>query len=247
MKSVVITGCNRGIGLSFVKQLLNLPTRPTYIIATCRDLAKATELNEISEKNSNVHIIEIDVRDFEKYSEFVSKVENIVGDDGVNVLINNAGISSKFSRIALVKVEQMIETLKVNTIAPVMLVKAYLPLLKKAAVKNAHLPMGVSRAAVINISSILGSVENNIDGGYYPYRCSKAALNAATKSLSIDLKNDNILVTSVHPGWCKTSLGGKNAPMEADDSVMQILDSIKKLQEKDNGSFIQYNGIHLPW
>lgn len=247
MKSVLITGCNRGIGLSLVKQLLHLPTPPQHIIATCRDAEKAETLKSISEKNRNVHIVEIDLKHFNKYQDLVSKVESIVGDDGLNVLINNAGISSKFSRIGLVKVEQLTENFLVNTAAPIMLAKAHLSLLKKASIKNGDLSVGVSRAAIINISSTLGSIEKNNDGGFYPYRCSKSALNTATKSLSIDLKNDKILVTSIHPGWCKTDLGGKNAPLEVDDCVKKMLETLLTLKNEQNGCFIQYDGKILPW
>lgn len=247
MKSVLITGCNRGIGLGLVQQLLKQPKPPEHIIATCRNIEKAATLNEIAAKNNNVHVLEIDVTHFNKYPEFINKIEKIVGDNGVNLLFNNAGISTKFSRISLVKVEQLTENFVVNTVAPIMLAKACLPLLKKASLKNEHLPIGVSRAAIVNISSILGSVEKNHDGGFYPYRCSKSALNIASKSLSLDLKNDKIFVISIHPGWCKTDLGGKNAPLEVDDTVYKMVETLKTLKSEHNGGFIQYNGEVLPW
>ena len=247
MKSVVITGCNRGIGLGFVKQLLNLPRPPEHIFATCRNKQKAEVLNDLADKNKNIHIIEIDLKNFDAYETMIQKISDTVGENGVNVLINNAGISTKFTRINLVKVEQLSENFLVNTIAPIMLAKAHVPLLKKASKKNYNLPIGVSRAAIINISSILGSIEKNYDGGFYPYRCSKSALNIATRSLSADLKKDNILVTSVHPGWCKTDLGGKNAPLDVDVCVKEMLKTLETLTEQNNGNFIQYDGVKLPW
>lgn len=77
--------------------------------------------------------------------------------------------------------------------------------------------------------------------------CKQAALNAATKSMSIDLETDGILVTCLHPGWVRTDLGGSNAPMDIDTSVNYILDTLDTLTEKHTGCFVQYDGKILPW
>lgn len=247
MKSVLITGCNRGIGLGLVKQFVKSEPPLNHIIATCRNIDKAENLTNIAKENSNVHIVQTDINKFDKHQEFTNEVEKILGGTGLNLLINNAGISSKFTRINLVKVEQMIDNLVTNTVAPLMLTKALLPLIKKASDENKSLPVSVNRAAVVNISSILGSIQENKDGGFYPYRTSKAALNAVTKSMSVDFKNDKILVVSVHPGWCKTDMGGKGAPLEVEAAVSEMLKTLSKLGEKDSGTFIQYDGKPLPW
>lgn len=97
------------------------------------------------------------------------------------------------------------------------------------------------------MSSILGSIQNNEQGGLYAYRLSKSALNAATKSMSIDLKNEKILCVAMHPGWVKTDMGGSHAPMDIESSCKQMIQTIFKLNESNNGSFIQYDGKSLPW
>ncbi|OWR54369.1 short-chain dehydrogenase [Danaus plexippus plexippus] len=125
--------------------------------------------------------------------------------------------------------------------------QSLLPLLKQAAQNNSDKPVGVGRAAVINMSSVLGSIAQNDVGGFYAYRCSKAALNAATKSMSIDLKKDHILVASMHPGWVRTDMGGKKAPLDVDTSVAGMFSTIQKLTEADSGKFLQYDGSELPW
>ncbi|CAL1683939.1 unnamed protein product [Lasius platythorax] len=249
MRSILITGCNRGLGLGLVKHLAErTPRPPDNIFATCRDASKATELRALADKSSNIHIIEIDLTNTDGYKRIVDTVSEKVNGAGLNLLFNNAGISSKFTRLGLVKEQQIIDAFLVNTVAPIMLTKAFLPLLKTAA-KNAKdkTELSVRRAAVINMTSILGSIAENNDGGFYPYRCSKAALNAATKSMSIDLKTDGILVTCLHPGWVRTDLGGNNAPMDIDTSVNSILNTLNSLTEKHTGCFIQYNGKILPW
>ncbi len=115
------------------------------------------------------------------FSEVADEVSSIVGDSGLNLLINNAGIAPRSTRIGFVTPEQMTETFAVNVTAPLMLTKAFLPLLKAAgssdlAVEDEEEPPCIPNSAVVNISSILGSISSNTgdhSGGLYPYRCSK--------------------------------------------------------------------------
>ncbi|XP_075221179.1 SDR family oxidoreductase sniffer [Lycorma delicatula] len=246
MNSVLITGCNRGIGLGLVKNLLTNNLAKS-VIATCRDPNKAEELKELSQKYNNLHVFQLDLKDFNRYELLVKEVSDIVKGSGLNVLINNAGISSKFTRVNLVKAEQMTEHFLVNTTAPLLLTKAFIPLLKEASTLNSSAPLGVQRAAVINLSSVLGSIADNQQGGFYPYRCSKSALNAVTRSLSFDLKDYKILVMSLHPGWIKTDMGGKNALLDIEPASDTIVKLFLSLTDKHNGGFYQYDGKSVPW
>ncbi|XP_022125290.2 C-factor [Pieris rapae] len=244
MKSVLVTGANRGLGLGMVKFLLK-NDKVENVFATCRNVSE--ELKSFSHEHKKLHILTLDVTNYEKLDDVAMQIKKVVGDRGLNVLINNAGVTTRFTKLNLVKADQLLENLSVNTIAPILLTKALVPLLKQAAVTNSAKPIGAQKAAVINMSSILGSIAQNDQGGFYPYRCSKAALNAATKSMSIDLKKDEILVASIHPGWVKTDMGGKNAPLDVDTSIAGILKTIDNLSEKDTGKFFQYDGSELPW
>ncbi|XP_055389512.1 C-factor [Condylostylus longicornis] len=246
MTSILITGCNRGLGLGLVKALNKLP-QPPKIIATCRDIKKAEELKQISSEHGNVHILEIDLVNMEQYEILVGKVDAIVKNEGLNVLFNNAGVAPKSTKINVVKEKDLIDTFVCNTVVPIMLTKAFLPLLKRASEFNSSRPMGINRAAVINMSSILGSIAQNDNGGLYAYRTSKTALNAATKSMSIDLQNDKILCVALHPGWVRTSMGGKNAPLDVETSTEGIVKTILNFNERNNGGFFQYDGQQLPW
>ncbi|XP_045491043.1 C-factor [Colias croceus] len=244
MKSVLITGANRGLGLGMVKFVLK-NNKAENVFATCRNTSE--ELKAISQEHNNLHILNLDVTDTSQFDDVATQVAKVMGGQGLNLLINNAGVTTRFTKLNLVKADQLLENLTVNTVAPIMLTKALVPLLKQAAEANSGKPMGAEKAAVINMSSILGSIAQNDQGGFYPYRCSKAALNAATKSMSIDLKKDAILVASMHPGWVKTDMGGKNAPLDVDTSVGGIFTTIDKLGENDTGKFLQYDGSELPW
>jgi len=95
-----------------------------------------------------------------------------------------------------VTADDMAQTFSTNTISPLMLTQSLLPLLKRAASHASDKPLGWQREAVINMYTILGSISSNDKGGLYPYRSGKAALNAITKSLSVDLVNDGIIACS---------------------------------------------------
>lgn len=75
----------------------------------------------------------------------------------------------------------------------------------------------------------------------------QAALNAATKSMSIDLRKDGILCVCLHPGWVRTNMGGANAPLDVSTSSRLIIEILLKFNEKNNGGFYQYDGQKLPW
>lgn len=177
----------------------------------------------------------------------VKQIDDITQDNGLNVLFNNAGIAPKSTRINIVNTEDMMNTLETNTVVPVMLAKACLPLLKKASKAQESLGLSVQRAAIINMSSVLASIEQNTDGGLYAYRTSKAALNAATKSLSIDLLPNKILCVALHPGWVRTEMGGPKAPLEIEPTTREIIDTVMKFNGSHNGGFYQHNGQQLPW
>lgn len=249
MKSILITGCNRGLGLGIVKTLVGLEkNQPANIFATCRNKDKAKELVALEEQHSNLHVFEVDITDFTKHKSVIyDGIASVVKDNGLNVLLNNAGISSKFARIGLLKPEQMTEHFLVNVTAPLILTKSLLPLLKAASTAQSTEPLGSSRAAIVNVSSILASIADNKQGGFYPYRVSKSALNAATRSLSFDLKDDKILVTAMHPGWVKTDMGGANAPLEIGPATAGIVQFIQGLNESHNGLFFEYTGKPIAW
>lgn len=194
-------------------------------------------------------------------------MSDVVGAQGLNVLFNNAGFAPKSTRLNMTKSDDLVKTLLTNAVAPVMLTKvrnanphrmqysfmfcypfkAFVPLLKKSSAANQSAEMGVNRAAIINMSSILGSIGSNVEGGIYSYRMSKSAKNAATKSMSIDFKKDKILCVAIHPGWVKTDMGGSSAPLTVEESCTTLIDTLQKLNESHNGGFYQYDGKPLPW
>ncbi|XP_026221952.1 SDR family oxidoreductase [Anabas testudineus] len=252
--SVLITGASRGLGLQMVDSLASGGFSPGHIIAAARKPASAQKLQELAERHSNIHIIRLDVVSQESIEESVEEVAQLVQEEGLNCLINNAGIKV-VADFNTVTAEKMIENFHTNAVAPLMITKAFLPLLKQAASRGgagASKSMGIQRAAVINMTSLLGSVELNWgeradNFKWYPYRTSKSALNMVSRCMAVDLEPDGILCMAIHPGWVSTDMGGAEAPLSPEESVSSILSVIGGLTEKDHGSFLNYTGEVLPW
>ncbi|XP_053377696.1 C-factor-like [Mercenaria mercenaria] len=241
-KSVLITGCNRGIGLEFVKHFLQLAKPPKFVFACCRNSAAATDLNEIAKSNPSVKVLELDVTKQDSIEKAKLYVASIVEGEGLNLLINNSGIASD-QDIEDVTREEMMRCYEVNAIGPLMMAQSFLPLLRLAASQHQSDPMSCNKAAIINISTSLASIsEYSSPRRRYPYRASKAALNMITTSLCLDLKADGILCTSVHPGWVKTEMGGPNALISTEESLNGMMSVLEKLQgEECSGKF--YHGV----
>ncbi|GIY97609.1 c-factor [Caerostris extrusa] len=244
--NVLITGANRGIGLEFVKQFLNLPTPPNLIFATCRNPSKAEDLQELAKSNPNVKVLQLDVKDEKSFPVIRQQLEQEIGETGLNLLINNAGIAL-WNNLENVTKEAMMENFEVNTVSPLLFTKELLPLLKTAATKVDDNSLSCSRAGVVNITSKMGSLDDNTSGGSYSYRTSKTALNMVTKSLSVDLKPHGILAFVLHPGWVQTEMGGKNALITTTTSVSGMINTIQLSNEKHSGIMLNYDGKVIPW
>ena len=253
-RSILITGANRGIGFGIVKHLLANKTRPQYVIATCRSVGgeKSKELEELAAKETCLSVIQLSVDDPATFSTAVGEVDRIVQEHGLNVLVNNAGIGER-TLLEDVTVDAMKEAFAVHTIGPLMLTQSLLPLLKRAASRTSNRQLSWERAAIMNVSSLFASISahgtplSRVNGDWYSYRCSKAALNAITKSLSIDLLKDGIISCLVHPGWVKTDMGGPDAAVTIDNSVQGMLKVFSNLNQDSSGGFFQYDGTSIDW
>ena len=253
-RSVLITGANRGIGFGLVKHLLASHPRPQHVIATSRSLGreKSKELEELAAKEDCLSVIQLSIDNPATFSTAVGKVDSIVQEHGLNVLVHNAGIGDRDS-LENVTVDKMIKAFSIHTIGPLMLTQSLLPSLKRASHHASIRPLGWERAAIVNVSSLFASISVNgssvarVSGGWYAYRCSKTAINAITKSLSIDLLKDGIISCSIHPGWVKTDMSGPNAAVTVDDCVQGMLQVMANMNQYSNGGFFQYDGTVIDW
>ncbi|NXK87186.1 DHB2 dehydrogenase, partial [Formicarius rufipectus] len=160
VRSVLVTGANRGIGLGLVQHLLGLPKPPQWVFAACRDPKgqRAQELQNLASKHPNLVIIPLEVADPASIKAAAAKVGEHLGGSGLNLLINNAGIS-KINLLENETLEDMTETYTTNTTGPLLMGQAFLPLLKKAAQGSPGSGLSCSKAAIVNMSSIGGSIE----------------------------------------------------------------------------------------
>ncbi|XP_066541347.1 zgc:158868 [Hoplias malabaricus] len=252
--SVLVTGSNRGIGLELIHQLVESPSRPEQIFATCRDPEgpRAQELRELAQKHKDVIVIvQLDTTDPASISQAAKTVGSKLKDGSLNLIINNAGVNVHLE-LCSTQEKDMVDTYRTNVVGPMFVAKEFLPYLRKAASQfHNQTDMSCRRAAVINVSTLVSSIqrcpENFARAPMYAYRISKAALNMLTRCLAEEFRKDGILVMAIHPGWVKTDMGGQKAPVLPEDSVKGMLKVISSLTEKDSGTLLDIEGHSIPW
>ncbi|XP_012687838.2 C-factor [Clupea harengus] len=252
--SVLVTGSNRGIGLELVRQLSESLCPPNQIFAGCRDPngPKAKELRELAQKHQRlITLVCLDTTNQASITEAARVVGAKLKDGSLNLLINNAAVNIPGS-LAETGEKQMMEVFQTNTVGPMLLTKEFLPYLRNAASQpGAQSEMSCRRSAVVNVSTLIASIEKCPETFHgapmYPYRVSKAALNMLTRCLAEDLKKDGILVMALHPGWVKTDMGGPEAPLSTEESVKGTLNVISSLSEKHVGTLLDWEGKGIPW
>lgn len=219
-QNILITGANRGIGLALSELYLQ---RGDSVYAVCRQTT--AELT-----SSGAHIIEhIDVSDPLCVDSLKQQMQGI----SIDVLINNAGIfkNETLDAMDFATIEQQ---LAVNAMGPLRITKAFLD--------NLH-----AGSKIALITSRMGSTGDNSSGGYYGYRMSKAALNAAGKSLARDLDARKISVAVLHPGYVSTRMVGFAGEVSPEQSARGLITRIDGLTLASSGTFWHANGEILPW
>jgi NAD(P)-dependent dehydrogenase (short-subunit alcohol dehydrogenase family) len=241
MNNILITGANRGIGFALTR--LYSEHDDTTVFAACRRPHDAPELRSLAgEPGRSVEIIRLDVND-------PSSIDHCSGDlrdriDSIDMLINNAGIfggsvadpmpqTSQFGSLAM---DAMLEVFRTNSVAPVLVAQACSDLLRKGVLPR-----------IVNVSSDAGSITLQSNKGNYTYMASKAALNMMTRCLAGELREYNIIVVSVHPGFLQTGIGCPGATMRVEEAVPSLVQQIDRLSMGDSGRFINWDGGEIPW
>jgi len=229
--TVLITGANRGLGLEFCRHYSD---KDWTVIACCRNPKNANELNTFRQSNGNIQIEALALEHLDQIDTLSKKLSDI----RIDVLINNAGVydDNRNNAFGHLDFKAWNNSFLINTQAPMKMAEAFLPQIQRSAKK-----------LIVNISSLMGSISDNGSGGSLFYRSSKAALNAAMKTLSIDLKNQGIGVLILHPGWVQTDMGGQNAPIDCKTSVGGMAKTIEKFTLEQSGHFISFDGKPMPW
>ena len=219
MATVLITGCNRGIGLQLCTRFAQ---RGDDVIAVCRK--SNADLDALP-----VRVVsDIDVGD----GACMPLLKDAIGDQTIDVLLNNAGILHGDSLDNL-DYDAMELQFRINTLGPLRITEALLDNL-------------VSGSKVIIISSRVGSIEDNSSGGYYGYRASKTAVNQIGMNLKHDLEPRGIAVALLHPGLVATEMTGGQG-ITPQESAEGLINRIDDLSLETSGSFWHAEGYPLPW
>lgn len=226
-KTVLVTGANRGLGLEFARQYAAAGWR---VHAACREPKRALELMELA---GEVHVHKLDVTHPKQLAALARELD----DEAIDVLIDNAGMGEPGHRsFGHLDYDAWDEVLRVNVLGAIRVAEAFTDHVARS-----------KRKTIVGLTSRLGSIALNTDGGSYAYRSSKAALNAALRGLAADLRDRGVIVIAMSPGWVKTDMGGASAPLSPADSIGGMRAVIERLTLEDSGRFLNYAGEELPW
>jgi NAD(P)-dependent dehydrogenase (short-subunit alcohol dehydrogenase family) len=219
MATVLITGCNRGIGLQLCTQYSERGDDVIAVVRTSNPELDALPLRVITG---------VDVGD----GASMLVLKDAIGDQSIDILLNNAGILRDDSLDNL-DYDAMEEQFRINTLGPLRVTEALLP----------NLGSG-SKLAIV--SSRVGSIEDNSSGGHYGYRASKTAVNQIGTNLKHDLAPRGISVALLHPGLVATEMtdGRGITPKESAEGLIKRIDD---LNTENSGGFWHAEGYKLPW
>jgi NAD(P)-dependent dehydrogenase (short-subunit alcohol dehydrogenase family) len=219
MSTVLVTGCNRGIGLELVRQLQQ---RGDAVIAVCREASAAL-------RATGARIVEgIDVAD----GDAIQRLRDAIADQSLDIVINNAGILRR-DAFGSLDYDDMLEQYRVNALGPLRVTEAL----------AANLHEG-SKVAIV--TSRVGSIEDNGSGGNWGYRASKTAVNMIGRNLMHALSPRGIAVALLHPGLVATDMTNKTG-IPAAESAAGLIARIDELNMQNTGTFWHAEGYVLPW
>ncbi|KAI8382342.1 4-dihydrotrisporin dehydrogenase [Blakeslea trispora] len=232
----LITGSSRGIGLEFVRQLAGSGHK---VFASARQPEQSEALKSLINDDS-VFGVPLDVTDSKSIEEAVFQVSKDA-PEGIDVLINNAGIGGHGSRTVFETPEEdFLNKFRTNTLGAANVTNAFLPLLRQGETRK-----------IMNMSTVLASIQSrgpdNKIKSAVAFSVSKAALNMLTRLTASQLASEDFIVYASHPGWVKTDFGGINATMSPERSVKAQLQVLENLKLEDNGKFLDFRGKEIPW
>jgi NAD(P)-dependent dehydrogenase (short-subunit alcohol dehydrogenase family) len=229
--TILVTGANKGIGLEICRQLARSGHR---VILSARSAQRGeSAVKDLARDGLKVEFLLLDTADEGSILRAARELKERI--DALHVLINNAAILDTWQGTILeAKASDLRDTFITNTLGPILLTQALLPLLEAG-----------KPSRVINVSSQLGSVQNMTDG-WAGYGISKAALNAATRKLAQALKPRGISVNVASPGWVRTEMGGESAPLTVEHGAQNIIRLVTDVPHSLTDHYLEEKG-EIPW
>jgi NAD(P)-dependent dehydrogenase (short-subunit alcohol dehydrogenase family) len=222
MPNILIIGASRGLGLELAGQFAAKGWR---VLGTVRDLAAGAKL---SARGAEVHLC--DVAD----PGSIARLADSLADVALDIVFVNAGVFDDRAGFGQVEPARFMETVKINTLAPLLAAQAFAGNL-------------TGRKVFAAMSSKMGAMSENTSGGCYSYRASKAALNMVITSLALDLASQGVTAIALSPGWVKTDMGGSDAPLDAPQAMAGVAHVLETASLGQSGKFLNYDGGILPW
>ncbi len=245
-KAALIVGGGQGIGLGFVRQLLDRDDEIQLVYATYRHIASATELLAIADPR--LRCFQMDITD---EAQIAAVIQNIQAETKtLNYVINSVGVLHEGEMqpeksLRQINSEQLLRYFQVNSVGAMLLFKQVQPLLKHE-----------DRSILATISAKVGSIGDNQIGGWYGYRASKTALNMFIRTAAIEYQRTcpHAILVALHPGTTDTKLSlpfQRNVPPEklftVDRTVSQLLTVMDGLVPIDSGEFFSWDGSRIVW
>lgn len=231
MRTVLITGANRGIGLEHARRYA---ARGARVFATARAPSEADELAALARQyGDKVTVLAYDAAD----DDAPGTLKRRIGAEPIDLLFANAGATGNRRQVfGDVDVDAVLALIRVNALAPLKLAEALADNVARS-----------DRKIMAFQTSLMGSVADNGSGGAYAYRLSKTALNMVGKGIANDLRGRGVIAVLLHPGWVRTRMGGPSGKIGVEECVegqQRILDA---LTPEQSGRFFNYDGRELPW
>ena len=228
MPTVFITGANRGIGLEMARQY---GADGWTVIATCRNPINPGELATI---DGDIQVHGLDVTDHRQIDRMA---EGLAGTK-IDLLINNAGVyDDRNHGHQGIDYADWDKSFRVNTMAPLKMASTFLA---NVAAEGGGM--------IVTVSSVLASIaESSPNSASYAYRTSKAAVNMAMHVFAEEVRDQDVAVLLLHPGWVQTDMGGADAAIDTKTSVTGIRNILANAGMAESGRLFAYDGREIPW
>lgn len=227
MPRALIVGASRGLGLGLVEELAR---RGWEVLATVRDMSTSGELNQLA-LGGKTRIERLDVTD----ADSVRELRDLLGEERFDLLFLVAGVGNLGQRVTSEDDALLWRMFETNAVGPVRTAELLVDLVTPGT------------GVVAFMSSVLGSVGGRTSDHAEIYSATKAALNSLVRAFAARHEDSGLSVLALHPGWVKTGIGGRAAPLEVEDSVPGLVEVIEKARGSHQRAFLDHEGTEIPW
>jgi len=227
-KTALIIGASRGLGWGLAREYLR---RGWRVVATVRAGSTGTPLHALRDAHTGLEIEVLDIT----IPDQIAALRERCASRRFDLLFVNAGVSNDPNeRIGDIGTDEFMRVMLTNTLSPMRVIERLHDLVEDGG-------------TIAVMSSELGSVTANVDGGWEAYRASKAALNSLMRSWVARHRGDSRSFFVVAPGWVRTEMGGAEAPLDIDTSIPGVVDTLERRSGSGGLAYVNYRNEVLPW